>query len=249
MRSRRLATVSLSAVACAFLVSACGGAEEHSASDKESGVTVTVSGEKVTLERTAKSAAGEGGKAGQVSCTVDYAKLAKAPELPAPSTDWYAATLITWPEKGKETSATLSHELDGKPDLCIAQSADQSASVVVYFDGKVKRGVERLQSDQRRTQQAEQPEAALQSAAQMAVAVVADGRFPAEDTIVTALSGQGLSAKRAATIDAVTETGTVYVVMDDTTRSEVVLALKGKDGKVTTATQGTNGSPKIAAAK
>lgn len=249
MRLRRLTIVTSVSVVSALALAACGGGEEHTASDKESGMSVTVKGDQVTLKRTAKSGSGAAGKAGQVSCADDYAKLAKASELPAPSTDWYAATLITWPDKGKETTATLSHELDGTPDLCIAQAADQSASVVMYFDGKVKAGVEKLQADQLRAQQAEQPDAALQSAAQMAVALVADKKFPAEDTIVTALDGQGLAAERAATADAVTETGTVYVVMDESTTSQVVLAVKGKDGKVTTATQKTTGSPKIAAAK
>lgn len=250
MPSRRLTPVFVSvALAAAAALSACGGEEEHSASDKASGMSVTVKGDEVTLKRTDKSESGTGNKAGQISCTVDYAKLAKASELPNPDTDWYAATLITWPDKGKETSATLSHELDGKPDLCIAQSSDQSASVVVYFDSKVKSGVEKLQSDQARSEQAEQAEQALQSAAQMAVSVVADKKFPAEDTIVTSLTGQGLIAKKAATSDAVTEAGTIYVVMDETDDKQVVLAIKGKDGKVTTATQKTTGSPKIAAAK
>ncbi len=250
MRSRRLTTVSVSAaVAAALALSACGGGEEHSASDKASGMTVAIKGDEVTLKRTGKSESGTGGKAGQVSCTVDYAKLAKASELPNPDTDWYAATLITWPDKGKETSARLSHELEGKPDLCIAQASDSSSSVVVYFDSKVKAGVEKIQDDQARTQQAEQAEAALQSASQMAVSVVADKKFPAVDTVVTSLTGQGLIAKKAATSDAVTETGTVYVVMDETSDKQVVLAIKGKDGKVTTATQKTTGSPKISTAK
>jgi hypothetical protein len=246
----RFRPAALSCVAAAaVLVSACGGADERSASDKASGLSVSVAGDQVTLKRTAKSGSGTGGKAGQVSCTDDYAKLAKASELPAPSTDWYAATLITWPDKGKETTATLSHELDGDPDLCIAQASDQSAQVVVYFDGKVKQGVEKLQSDQTRAQQAEQATQTLQAAAQLAVAVVADKKFPTASTIVTALSGQGLVVKTAAARSAIAETGTVYVLTGESGASQVVLAVKGKDGKLSIATQKPSGSPKITTAK
>lgn len=246
----RFRPAALSCVAAAaVLVSACGGADERSASDKASGLSIAVAGDQVTVKRTAKSGSGTGGKAGQVSCTDDYAKLAKASELPAPSTDWYAATLITWPEKGKETTATLSHELDGDPDLCIAQASDQSAQVVVYFDGKVKAGVEKLQSDQTRAQQAEQGAQTLQAAAQLAVAVVADKKFPAASTIVTALSNQGLVVKTAAARSAVAEAGTVYVLTGESSSAQVVLAVKGKDGKVSIATQKPSGSPKITTAK
>jgi len=242
----RFRPAALSCVAAAaVLVSACGGGDEQTASDKASGVSVAVAGDQVTIKRTAKSGSGTAGKAGQVSCTDDYAKLAKASELPAPSTDWYAATLITWPDKGKETKATLSHELDGDPDLCIAQASDQSAQVVVYFDKKVETGVKKLQSDQSRAQQAEQGAQTLQAAAQLAVGVVADGKFPAASTIVTALTGQGLVVKTAAARSAIAETGTVYVLTGESSGSEVVLAVKGKDGKVSIATQKPKGSPKI----
>src|SRR5581483_9375010 len=49
-----------------------------SASDKASGLTVTVSGDQVTIGRSATSTAGTGGAAGQVACTTDYRKLATA---------------------------------------------------------------------------------------------------------------------------------------------------------------------------
>lgn len=246
----RFRPTALSCVAAAaVLLSACGGADERTASDKAAGVSVSVAGDQVTIKRTAKSESGTAGKAGQVSCTDDYARLAKASELPAPSTDWYAATLITWPDKGKETTATLSHELDGDPDLCIAQASDQSAQVVVYFDKKVETGVKKLQSDQTRAQQAEQASAALQSAGQLAVGVVADKKFPAASTIVTALSGQGLYVKTAAARSAVAETGTVYVLTGESSSSQVVFAIKGKDGKVSIATQKPTGTPKITTAR
>src|ERR1700754_5265731 len=123
----------LAGAALATGLAACGGSDApvRSATDKASGVTVSLAGDQVTLKRTSASASGKAGTAGQVSCTDDYAKLVKATEQPAPSLSWYAATLITWPDKAKSTTATLSHALTGAPQLCVAQSADQSTSVVV----------------------------------------------------------------------------------------------------------------------
>ena len=194
----------LSSFAVAGLVAgltACGGraASTRSASDKASGMTVSIAGDQVTLKRTSSSASGTAGAAGQISCTDDYTKLVAAKAQPAPSQPWYAATLITWPDKAKSTTATLSHELTGEPDLCIAQSSDQQTSVVMYFNPDIKAKIEKQQTDTARQQQASQADAALKGAAQAAVQAAAGGKFPETAALVQALTGQGLYVKTADT--------------------------------------------------
>jgi hypothetical protein len=244
-----------SALACAGILStivfglaACGGgsSDSKSASDKATGVSVSVAGDQVTLKRTAKSTSGTGGTSGTVSCTDDYAKLVKTKAVPAPSESWYATTLITWPAANKESKATLSHSLKGDPQLCIAQTSDSSAQVIVYFSPKVKTGVTNLQTQSARTQQASQATPALQAAVQAAVGTATKGTFPDATTLVPAITAQGLYVKQAANIGAVTESGTVYVVTDQTTDKKLVLALKDNKGKVQTATSGVKGTPKMA---
>jgi hypothetical protein len=166
--------------------------------------------------------------AGQVSCTTDYAKLVNATAQPAPSLSWYAATLITWPDKAKSTTATLSHGLTGTPDLCIAQSTDSSTSVVVYFGSDVKAAIEKQQITKQREQQAAQVDEALKSAAPLAVSAVTDGAFPDAAALVQALTAQGFYVKTASTTAAATESGTIYVIEGDTTSKQLVLALKGR---------------------
>jgi predicted small lipoprotein YifL len=241
----------LSSFAVAGIVAgltACGGEEPqtHSASDKASGMTVSIAGDQVTLKRTSSSASGTAGAAGQISCTDDYTKLVAAKAQPAPSQPWYAATLITWPDKAKTTTATLSHELTGEPDLCIAQSSDQQTSVVMYFNPDIKAKIEKQQTDTARQQQAGQADAAVKGAAQAAVqAAAAGGKFPETAALVQALTAQGLYVKAADTKAAATETGTIYVIGEDTTDKQLVLAIKAADGKVTTLTQKTTGDPKV----
>ncbi|MCW2983228.1 MAG: hypothetical protein JWR63_798 [Conexibacter sp.] len=226
-----------------------GGAASKSATDAASGLTVTVAADQVSLKRSAKSTSGTGGTSGTVSCTDDYAKLVKATGVPAPSQPWYATTLITWPAANKESKATLSHKLGGTPQLCVVQTADSSASAIVYFDAKVKSGVAKLQTQSAQAQQAGQATAALQSAAQAAVGTVSKSAFPAAATLVQALTAQGLYAKTAAATADVTETGTLYVVTGQTTTKQLVLAVKDTKGVVHTATQGVKGSPKLATVK
>lgn len=242
---------SVLAVAAATLTLAACGEETpatHAASDEESGLGVSVAGDQVTIKRTQASESGTGGKAAQVYCTDDYAKLMSAQEAPAPSLPWYAATLITWPEKAKSTTATLSHALASKPDLCVAQASDGAAQAIVYFDEQVKAGVEKQQADAAREQQAASAEQALSSAAQLAVSAIADeDAFPAAAELATALEAQGMIVDTAADKAAATETGTLYVLTDDTTDKQVTFAIKDADGKVSTATQKRTGDPKIEA--
>jgi hypothetical protein len=252
MRSRLAASVvALSLVA--VLIAACGGnsgGSKKSATDKTTGLTVSVADDQVSLARTAKSTSGTGGTSGTVSCTDDYARLAKASATPAPSQSWYATTLITWPATGKTSSAKLSHSLKGDPQLCIVQSADQSASAVIYFDAKTKAGVTKLQTDSAKTQQAAQATTALQSAAQAAVGAVSDKAFPTTgDTLIAAITSSGLYAKSVASESDVTEAGTLYVVTGKSTKSKLELALKDSKGVVHTATEGVKGSPKLATLK
>jgi hypothetical protein len=248
----RVCAASLSVSALALGLAACGGGGDggakKSATDATSGLTVTVSDDQVSLKRTAKSTSGTAGTSGTVSCTDDYAKLVKASATPAPTQSWYATTLITWPAANKESKATLSHSLKGDPQLCVAQTSDSSASAIIYFDAKAKAGVAKLQTDTAKTQQASQASAALKAAATAAVSGVSAKKFPDAKTLVAAVTSQGLYAKEAASLSAVTETGTIYVVDDKTSTTSVVLALKDSKGKVQTATQGVTGSPKIAAA-
>ena len=247
-----------SALVCAGILStlvvglaACGGgsADAKSATDKASGVTVSVADDQVSVKRTAKSASGTGGTSATVSCTDDYTKLVKATGVPAPSQPWYATTLITWPAANKESKATLSHSLAGDPQLCIAQTSDSSAQVILYFNGKVKAGVTKLQTASAQQQQASQATPALQAAVQAAVGAANKGSFPAPSTLVPAITAQGLFVKPAANLGAVTDSGTVYVLTDQTTSKKVVLAIKDDKGKVQTATSGVKGTPKIATAK
>jgi hypothetical protein len=254
----RLTGAALCAVAAsstlALGLSACGGGSgggsEKSATDAATGLTVTVAADQVKLKRSAKSTSGTGGTSGTVSCTDDYAKLAKAAAVPAPTQSWYATTLITWPATSKESTATLSHPLKSDPQLCVVSTADSSASAVIYFSGKVKAAVTKLQTDSSRTQQAAQADAALKAGAQAALGPVSKSAFPADPaTVVAAVTAQGLFAKPAASLDAVTEAGTVYVVTGKTTTKSVVLAVKDSKGTVHTATQGVKGSPKTATVK
>lgn len=238
----------LAAAAATLTLAACG--EEtpatHSAADEESGLSVSVAGDQVTIKRTQASESGTGGTAGQVYCTDDHAKLMDAQEQPAPSLPWYAATLITWPEQAKSTTATLSHELEGKPDLCVAQASDGAAQSIVYFDAKVKTAIEKRQTDAAREQQAASAEDALSSASSLAVSAMAEGdTFPAAAELVTALTAQGMVAETAADKAQATETGTLYVLTDGTTDKQVTFAIKDAEGKVSTATQKRSGDPKI----
>lgn len=248
------------ALLCAAILSplalglaACGGGGDggdgKSASDTATGLTVTVADDSVKLKRSAKSTSGTGGTSGTVSCTDDYSKLAKAGAVPSPSTSWYATTLIDWPSADKETTAHLSHSLKGDPQLCIAQTADSSASAVIYFSSKVKAAVTKLQTDGSRQQQAAQATAALQAGAQAAVGTVSKKAFASADDLVAAITAQGVYTKKAASLGDVTETGTVYVVADQTTKTTATLALMDTKKVVHTATQGVSGDPKIATAK
>ena len=176
-------------------------------------------------------------------------KLAKATAVPAPDQSWYATTLITWPAASKETTARLSHSLKSDPQLCVVQTADSSASAVIYFSTKVKDGVTRIQADSSRSQQAAQATAALQAGAQAAVGTVSKKAFASADDVVAAITAQGIYTKKAASLDAVAEAGTVYVVTGQTTRTSVVLALKDAKGVVHTATQGVSGDPKVKTVK
>jgi hypothetical protein len=248
MRSRLAASVvALSLVA--LLIAACGGSKndnKKSASDRATGLTVSVADDQVSVARTARSTSGTAGGSGTVSCTDDYTKLARATGTPAPSQPWYATTFITWPSTGKSTTATLSHSLKGDPQLCIVQTSDQSASAVIYFDAKTKAGVEKLQTASAKTQQAAQATTALKSAAQAALGAVSNKAFPTSgDTLVAAITSSGLYVKSVASLDQATETGTVYVITGDTTKSSVELALKDSKGTVNTATEGVSGSPRL----
>jgi hypothetical protein len=256
MQLRRLpgalvCAASLSSLALGLV--ACGGGDDggsgKSASDAATGLTVTVADDSVKLKRSAKSTSGTGGTSGTVSCTDDYSKLAKASAVPAPSTSWYATTLIDWPAANKETTAHLSHSLKGDPQLCVVQSADQSASAVIYFSSQVKTAVTKLQTDSSRQQQAAQATAALQAGAQAAVSTVSKKAFASADDVVAAITAQGVYAKKAATLADVKETGTLYVVADRTTKTTATLALMDTKKVVHTATQGVSGDPKIATAK
>jgi hypothetical protein len=255
MQLRRLSGALICAVSLPTLalgLAACGGGDGGggtSASDTATGLTVTVADDQVKLKRSAKSTSGTGGTSGTVSCTDDYTKLAKANAVPSPSTSWYATTLIDWPSADKETSAHLSHKLEGDPQLCIAQTADSSASAVIYFSSKVKDAVTKLQTDSSRQQQAAQATAALQAGAQGAVGTVSKKAFASADEVVAAVTAQGVYAKKAATIADVKETGTVYVVADRTTKTTVTLALMDTKKVVHTATQGVSGDPRIKTVK
>jgi hypothetical protein len=250
MTSRRFRALACASPLSVLAVAVAGSSSDaKSATDQASGITVSVAGDQVTLKRTAKSTAGTGGTSGQVSCTDDYAKLVKAKAQPAPTQPWYSATLITWPAANKQSTATLSHELKGDPQLCIAQTADSSAQAIVYFDAKVKAGVQKLQADGLRNQQASQAATALKAAAQAAVATVSKGSFPAATTLVQTINAQGLYVKQAADLSGVTETGTMYVITGRTTTKKVVVALKDTKGAVQTVTQGVKGSAKVSTAK
>jgi hypothetical protein len=248
-RSRALPCALLLTVP-ALAVAACGsGPATKSASDAVSGLTVSLAGDQVTLKRSAKSTTGAGATAGQVACTDDYNKLLTAKAQPAPSLSWYAATLITWPATSKQTTATLSHKLKGDPDLCIAQTSDQSAQAILYFSAKAKAGVKKMQTNSARTQQATQASAALKAAAQAAVGALSKGSFPSAAKLVQTFTTQGLIAQQAAKIADVTEAGTLYILSTQTHPNKVVMALKDSKGTINTATQGTKGSPKLATRK
>jgi hypothetical protein len=256
MRSRRLPGAVLCAASLSSLalgLAACGGGDDggggKSASDSATGLTVTVADDQVKLKRTAKSTSGTAGTSGTVSCTDDYAKLAKASAVPAPSTSWYATTLIDWPSASKETDAKLSHSLKGDPQLCVVQTADSSASAVVYFSPKVKDAVTKIQTDSSRSQQAAQATAALTAGAKAAAGTVSKKAFAGADDLVAAVTAQGIYAKKAATIADVTETGTVYVVADQTTKTTATLAMMDTKKVVHTATQGVSGDPQLKTVK
>jgi hypothetical protein len=241
--------------ACIFVlalgVSACGGgggSASTSALDKASGLTVTVAGDRVTLKRSATSTAGAGITAGEVVCTDDYRKLVKATATPAPTLPWYAATLITWPAANKASTATLSHALNSAPQLCVAEPAG-GTDVVVYFTNKTKTGVAKLEADDARHSQASRAPAALQSAAQAAVATVTGGSFPVAAAVVQAIAAQGFYVKQAAALSDISQTGTMYVITNQTTTKQLVIALKDTKGAIQIAMQGVTGSPKLSTAK
>lgn len=219
-----------------------GGGKAASASDKASGLTVSLAGDHVTLKRSAASTSGTGGTSGQVACTDDYHKLVNATAIPAPTEAWYAVTFITWPAANASSTATLSHSLKSDPDLCVVQTSDTSTQVVVYFRDTVKTGIEQLQ-------QSTQSTAALQAAAQAAVAAEKKGAFPAVAALVKTLNGQGFYVKQVATVGGVTETGTMYVVTSETTTKKLVVALKDGKSVVHTVTQGVTGKAKLATVK
>ena len=233
----------LACAALALAVAACGGGStSKSAFDKASGLTVSVAGDHVTLKRSANSTSGTGGTSGEVSCIDDYRKLVGVTVAPAPTLSWYAATLITWPAAGRESTATLSHALSSDPQLCIAQTSTSSVDVVLYFKAKVK-------SEIAREEQASQASSALRVAAQDAVATVSKGSFPAKTSIITAITAKGLYIKQAAQLSGVSQTGTIYLITSQTTTKKLVLALKSTKGTIQTATQGVTGSAKLATAK
>ena len=105
------------------------------------------------------------------------------------------------------------------------QTADSSASAVIYFSTKVKAAVTKIQTDSSRTQQAAQATAALKAGAQAAAGTVSKKAFAGADDLVAAVTAQGLYTKKAATLADVTEAGTVYVVADQTTKTTATLAI------------------------
>jgi hypothetical protein len=234
------------AVATGVLVlglAACGGGSKaSSASDKASGLTVSLTGDRVTLKRSAASTSGTGGTSGQVACTDDYHKLVNATAVPAPTEAWYAVTFITWPAANAASTATLSHSLKNNPDLCVAQTSDTSTQVVVYFRHTVKTGIEQLQ-------QSTQSTAALQAAAQAAVAAEKKGAFPAVAALISKLNGQGFYVKQTAALSGATETGTMYVITSETTTKKLVVALRDAKSIVHTVTQGLTGKATLGTAK
>lgn len=219
-----------------------GGAKATSASDTKSGLTVSLTGDRVTLKRSAASTSGTGGTSGQVACTDDYHKLVNATAVPAPTQAWYAVTFITWPAANASSTATLSHALKNDPDLCVAQTSDTSTQVVVYFRHTVKTGIEQLQ-------QSTQSTAALQAAAQAAVAAEKKGEFPAVAVLITTLNGQGFYVQQTATPSGATETGTMYVITSQTTTKKLVVALKDAKSVVHTVTQGATGKATLGTVK
>ena len=113
---------------------------------------------------------------------------------------------------------------------------------IVYFHDNVRTEIAKLQ-------QAAQASAALQAAAQVAVTAVKAGSFPAVTSLVQAMTQRGFYVKQASSIASVTETGTMYVVTDKTTKTTLVMAVKDSQGAVQTVTQGVKGSPKVSTAK
>src|SRR4051812_3174289 len=121
-----LVAIALGIVALA-VVSVLAGEDEHqSATDKASGVTVNVFRDEVVVKRSATSTSGTDGASGQVACTNDYNKLINAQAQPSLDEPWYAASLISWPAAGKESTARLSHDLGREVDLCVASTTDSS---------------------------------------------------------------------------------------------------------------------------
>jgi hypothetical protein len=230
---------------------ACGGSSDKSstkgiastATDSAQGLTVTVDGDQVTLKRSKASNAGIGGRAGQVACTDDYAKLAVYPREPAPDLSWYAATLITWPAQGKSSTATLSHALKGFPDLCVSEMSDLSVRSIVYFHPGV-------QDDLNKLQQSVEPTRVLQTAASLALATVSKKAFPSAADIVSALKSQNLYVTQTPTVAGVTDTGAIYVISGESDAKTLVLAIKDGGGTIRSAEQpAEGGNPKIATLK
>jgi hypothetical protein len=248
LRVHRQASRAIALVSASFVLvlgaAACGGsgAKAVSATDATSGLTITVAGDAVTVKRSAASSTGTGGGAAQIACTDDYRQLATATAEPAPTVVWYAATLITWPQQNASSTATLSHALANKPDLCIAEMSDQSAQAVVYFRPGVKNAIEK-------TQQESQASAVLQAVSQTATQHVTKGALPSVAVLTKALQTAGMYVTKTAKVSGVTDPGALYIITSETTSKHVVAAILDNTGTVQTVTQGVKGSPKLAKIK
>jgi hypothetical protein len=78
---------------------------------------------------------------------------------------------------------------------------------------------------------------------------VKNNAFPAVAVLIQALTKQGFYIVPTAHPNGATVKGTMYVITSQTTRTKLVIALKGAQGVVHTVTQGVKGSAKVATAK
>jgi hypothetical protein len=172
-----------------------------------------------------------------VACTDDYAKLAKATTQPAPTQSSYASTLITWPAANEESTATLSQRARGRsrPLRCADLGFQRPGRRVLQR--QATGGIEDLQNDGTREQQAAQASSALKSAAQAAVAAVSEGSFPDTASLVETITAQGFCIEQATDLSEVKDTGTMYVVTSQTSKKRLVIALKNTKGAFKAATQ------------
>ena len=214
------------------------GAEEpqtRSASDKASGMTVSIAGDQVTLKRSSVERVRHRRRGGPDLLHRRLHQARRRPRRsPRRAQPWYAATLITWPDKAKTTTATLSHSSPATPTCASRSPATSRPRSSCTSSPDIKATIEKQQIDHgsatsrppRPTQRSRAPPRPRSAALRRQVPRRGDADAGADGTGPLRQDAPTRPPPRP-------RPGRSTCSASDTTDKQLVLSIKGADGKVT----------------